>query len=201
MRQHLFAVTILVGGLLPASSAIAAEQDEGDLVVPQGMSFTIGGSFADYVREDARDTTMPGVGWEARYVFGTRSHLAGEAAYTAGVNGLDTLGVDENALLMSNGAEASLRANVLTEAIQPYVVAGVGWKHYQVVNTDTNTSDVADTDDALTVPVSVGVAYRYERVMADVRGMYRASFLDDFAPEGETGLDAYSVGLNFGFEF
>jgi hypothetical protein len=165
------------------------------------MTFTVGGTYSDFARTDAQDFTTPGAGWEARYVFGTRTHLAGEAAYAAALNGLDTLGVEDNALLMANGAEASLRANMLTGELQPYLAAGFGWRHYEVVNTDTNTSDVANADDGVVVPMAVGLSYRYERAVADVRAMYRPAFLDDIVAQDNTALDTFSAGVNLGFEF
>jgi opacity protein-like surface antigen len=175
--------------------------DEPDLVTDYGMAVTVGGAYSNYVRKAAQDFTQPGGGWEARYVVGTRSHIAGEAAYTATLNGLDTLGVEKNAMLLGNGAEALLRANMFTDDWQPYLVAGVGWRHYNVANTQTNTSDVAENADAMTLPIIAGVSYRYQKVMADLRATYRPSFFDDIAASDDVTLDSASVGLNVGFEF
>lgn len=199
MRLQITTCVLAIGALSLASTAFA--DDSEDLLTPYGMSFTVGGSFSDFVRPAVNDFTEPGGGWEARYVIGTRKHIAGEAAYTASLNGLEALGMDENALLLGNGGEVALRANITTSALQPYVIAGVGWRHYDVTNTDKNTSDVADTDDAMTIPVNVGISYRYERFVSDLRATYRPSFFDDISATSNIPLDSASVGLNVGFEF
>ena len=174
-----------------------------DLVTPIGMGLSVGGGVAEYLGE-ADVFTDPGGTWEARYLVGTRTIIGGELAYLGTANSLQTLGVDDNAVLMSNGAEGALRVNFLTDAWQPYVLGGVGWKHFNVVNTDTNTSDIRDSDDALTVPLGAGIAYRYSNVFADLRGMYRPAFLADITRgqgNDDTGLDTIGGSLNVGFEF
>lgn len=168
-----------------------------------GIGFMVGGGVNDYVN-DFDESTDVGGNWEARAVLGTRSIVAGELAYHGTANDIDTLGLDDSAVLMSNGAEGALRINFLTEAVQPYVLGGVGWKHFNVVNTDTNTSNIADSDDALTVPVGAGIAYKMNNIYADLRGMYRPAFLADMVDDGideDTNLDTINGSLNVGFEF
>ena len=201
MKRHLVPFAALLGGWLLATPAIAMPLDEDELVEPYGMAFTVGGSFSDFVREHAQNFTQPGGGWEARYTVGTRTYLAGEAAYTASANQLDTLGLAQDAVLLGNGVEASLRANLTTTQVQPYLLAGIGWRHYEVTNTNRNTSDVAGDDDAMTLPVTAGVAYKYERFIGDLRANYRPSFFDDILAGDDVALDSASVGMNLGFEF
>lgn len=207
MKRRTIQLIALAGALasgLPAAAQESGQPAEGEpanMLTPFGMAFTVGGGVSDFVRDQIRDFTQTGGGWEARYVLGTRTHLGAEAAYTASLNGLDTLGVDDNAMLMSNGGEAMLRANILTGAWQPYLLAGVGWRHYNVVNTDTNTSDVSETDDAMTIPMAVGVSYRYSRIVGDLRAAYRPSFFDDISAVAAQPLDSAALSLNIGFEF
>jgi hypothetical protein len=206
MKRELLALSLLIIGLLAAGPAFAQEEEdtgpETRPDVPRGMGFIVGGGFSDFVNENARDFTGAGGGFDARYVLGTRSHIAGEAAYIGTLNTLDTLGVDEDALLLSNGLEGALRVNLSTMAWQPYVTAGIGWKRYNVTNTDTNTSDLSGTDDAMIVPIGVGLSYRVSRVIADVRGSYKPSFFDEIsATDTAARLDTISATLNIGFEF
>lgn len=172
------------------------------LLTPVGMGLSVGGGVTDYLGE-AGDFTTPGGNWEARYILGTRTVIGGELAYLGTANGLNTLGVEDNAVLMSNGGEGALRVNFRTEELQPYVLGGLGWKHFNVVNTDVNTSDIRDSDDALTVPLGLGFAYRYNNAFADLRGMYRPAFLADITTSGsdDTNLDTLTGSLNVGFEF
>ena len=179
------------------------DDSEPALVTPIGMGLSLGGGVTDYVGE-ADDFTSPGGNWEARYILGTRTVIGGELAYLGTANGLNTLGVEDNAVLMSNGGEGALRVNFLTDELQPYVLGGIGWKHFNVVNMDVNTSDIRDSDDAMTVPLGVGFAYRYSNVFADLRGMYRPAFLADITTSGgedDTNLDTLTGSLNLGFEF
>jgi hypothetical protein len=203
MKRHLITLCLLASGLLVADAASAQQEDsQAGLLTPQGMGLSIGGAFSDFVQTGVRDFTTPGGGIEARYVFGTRSYIAGEAAYIGTLNGLNPLGVDDNALLMSNGVEGAVRVNFLTGEWQPYALAGLGWKHYNVVNTDTNTSDVRDEDDAMTIPVGLGIAYRYRNLFADLRGMFKPSVFDDIVvTDDDSRLDTASASLNVGFEF
>jgi hypothetical protein len=203
MKRRLINLAALVAGLFLPTAAFAQALDESELVTPVGMAFTVGGAYSNFTDNEARDFTQPGGGWEARYVIGTRTVLGAEAAYTASANPVDALGVDDGAVLLGNGAEASVRANLTTDtAAQPFVLAGLGWRHYNIVNTDTNTSDIADADDAMTIPLTAGVAYRYDRFLGDIRAMYRPSLFDDIiAGDREASLDSASVNLNVGFEF
>lgn len=233
MKNFGYLVSITTGLMLAASPALAEDYGEADdqpayqselgdagfddpgeydyemddrpnLVTPMGMGFSIGGGLNDFTSNAARDFTDPGGGWEARYIIGTRSYLGGEVAYIGTANNINALGVSNDAVLLSNGAEGALRLNFTTTAFQPYVLGGVGWKHYNVVNTPTNTSDIRDSDDALVVPVGVGFAYRYQNVFADLRGNYKPVFLMDITQTGgddDTTMHGYGANLNVGFEF
>jgi len=174
-------------------------------LTPFGMGLTVGGGVVGFTNSNMRDNLHTGGGWEARATFGTKTPLVLEAAYVGTANRLDTFGVDDNAALVSNGAEANLRLNLTTTAIKPYLVAGAGWKHYAVSNTDVNTSSLEDSDNVLEVPLGVGIGYSFNGFIADVRGTYRPAFDDDLIRSDigndDTGLDTWKVGANIGFEF
>ena len=70
--------------------------------------------------------------------------------------GIDALGLQSNAMLMSNGVEGALRVNVpvvmrRAQLLEPFGFVGVGWsalsgdEHQHV-----NTSDLARDDDVMT---------------------------------------------------
>jgi len=174
-----------------------------NLVTPMGMGFAAGGGVNGYLGE-ADDFTGAGGNWEARLIVGTRTVFGGELAYHGTANSLNTLGVDADAVLVSNGAEGAVRLNILTDEIQPYILGGVGWKHFNVANTEANTSDIRNDDDALTIPLGAGLAYRVNNIYVDARGMYRPAFLADITRDGDTDdtdLSTLSGSLNIGFEF
>ena len=71
--------------------------------------------------------------------------------------------------------------------------------------TGTNFSDVRDSNDALEVPLGIGVAGYYEGLMLDVRGEYRFGWADHplaIEPDGGTALaDRWGVTGNLGYAF
>ena len=71
---------------------------------------------------------------------------------------------------------------------------------------DTRTADVNDADDVLTIPVGLGVGYRLDRLIADLRGTYRPAFdenlvLEQGSTKDHRDMDAWQVTLHAGFEF
>jgi hypothetical protein len=152
-----------------------------------------------------RDFATVGGAWDARVVYGTRTLVAIEAAYTGGAVGVDALGLDDNAALISTGAEVLARVNFLQKEWQPYVVAGLGWRHYSIVNTDRNTSSVGEDEDLGEIPMGAGVSYRYQGLVVDGRALFRAAFNDDMIRSTESGSEAnlhnWQAQVTAGYEF
>jgi hypothetical protein len=170
-----------------------------------GASMSVGGGVVGFVDNAMRDFANVGGAWDARLVFGTRTNVAVEAAYTGGAVGIDALGLDSNAALISTGAEVLGRVNLLTHEWQPYAVAGVGWRHYSIVNTDRNTSSVQDAEDLGEIPLGAGLAYRYQGLVVDGRGLFRVAFNDDMIDRSATtekaNLHTWQAQLTAGYEF
>jgi opacity protein-like surface antigen len=166
------------------------------------MSATVGGGIQGFTDEDMRDFAgdLGGV-WEARFAVGTRMPITFEGAYQGVGQNVDALGLDEDAILVGTGLEANARVNLMDSAFQPYLMAGVGWKHYELTRVDTNTSAVADDDDLLEVPLSAGLAYTVERVILDARGTFRPAFGEDLIGTGDVSLNTWSATVRAGFEF
>lgn len=170
-----------------------------------GACISVGGGFLGFADKDMRDFASLGGGWDARFVLGTRRSYAVEAAYTGGANRLDALGLDDNATLLSTGFEVLARANFADAAWQPYVVVGLGWRHYSIVNSDTNTSSVGEGEDIGEVPLGGGMAYRRKGFVIDARALFRAAFNDELV-EGRVGreearLHSWQTQLTAGYEF
>ena len=92
--------------------------------------------------------------------------------------------------------------------IQPFLFAGAGWQHYDVVGEDFNTSSVADQDDIFQLPVGAGVAFKYQGLMLDARVTYRETWDNDLMTQPSADSDDGQVELNqwlgsarVGFEF
>ncbi|HET6611737.1 MAG TPA: hypothetical protein VFG83_07105 [Kofleriaceae bacterium] len=185
-------------------------EEEPNLLTPFGMSLSVGGGIQNFVEENLRDVTDLAGMWEARLVVGTRLPVALEAEYVGSAQSLDALGVDSDAVLISNGLGGDLRFNFAWQNLSPYVFGGATWRHYYIADTDFNTSAIDDADDVFEIPLGVGLAYRVDRAIFDVRGTYRIAFDEELinppGPELETAdfddsLDTWGVSLRVGFEF
>ena len=171
------------------------------LLVPGGMSATLGGGIRGFT-EDAGQETVDSFGvWEGRIVLGTRRTLGLEAGYSGAIGDIDTLGLDQNARLLSNAVEGALRLHLLAGMWQPYLLAGAGWQRYTITSEDSNTSSLADEDDMAVFPLGVGLAMRYEGLLVDARGVYRPTYGADLIPEAGSDLSTWTAALSAGAEF
>ena len=174
-----------------------------------GFSLSAGAGVAGFTSDSLRSTTSDGGLWDVRATLGTRQRIAIEAAYVGSAQSIDALGLDDSAVLLSNGVQGNLRLNLIANLdVQPFVFAGAAWRRYSITNTDANTSDISDEDDVLEIPVGVGIAYRYRGLVLDARGEYRPSFDEDLMQSRNTTdtqdratMDRYGVQANIGFEF
>jgi hypothetical protein len=121
---------------------------------------------------------------------------------------ISALGINDNALIVGQGAEAALRINLTRMAVQPYLFGGVGWTRYQLRRTAENTSSLRGTDDILTAPFGAGLAVRVAAgLLLDLRATGRAAFYDDlmdgaYANTGEDArLHSWNLGGRLGWEF
>jgi hypothetical protein len=203
-------VAVVAVSLLWMSAPASADEFEDEPNKPTiytgyGTSLTVGGGVVGFTDGDMRDFATVGGAWDARVVYGTRQYIAAEAAYTGGAVPVDALGLDDNASLVSTGLEVLGRVNLMKSDWQPYLMAGIGWRHYSVVNTDQNTSSVGDSEDVGEIPMGAGVAYRYRGLVLDARGLFRAAFADEMIASNAGGGDAklhnwqgqMTVGLEF----
>jgi hypothetical protein len=173
-----------------------------------GLAVSLGGGVGQFTDSALRDRTGVNGEYEARVLFGTRSPIAVEAAYVGTAGSIDAPGLDENAVLISNGIEGLVRLNLGNRLVQPFIVGGASWVRYSIVNASVNTSDVRDRDDVFAVPVGAGLATYVgdSGFMADVRFMYRFAFGDDLvksiAPGShDAGLASWNVSLRLGYAF
>lgn len=189
----------------PVAEPVPADSGVPPLITPLGMAVSVGGGIIGFLDDDAREVTDTGGSWEARFIIGTRKMLAAEVAYTGAGHWLEALGLSRNALLISTGIEGLARFNILTNQWQPYLVAGIGWRRYDVTNSGFNNSAVSDSDDLLEIPFGGGVAFRSRGVILDMRLLFRAaadSDLIDATQTGEEGeLHTWETSLKVGWEF
>ena len=176
-------------------------------VAPTGFGLQLGGGVTGFSRQGARDRFGTGGYWDVRATLGTDSFIGAELAYVGSARDINATGVTGNAALLGNGAEAVARANLPLSAgalrVTPFLFGGVGWTYYNIVNSDSNTSNIKDHANALTIPFGAGVGLSYAHLLVDARFTYRAVFDDKLVPT--TGSDSqdlqnWSGGLTIGYE-
>jgi hypothetical protein len=181
-----------------------------------GTSVQIGGGVFGFSDPDTVDFMDPGGSWTARLVFGTRLPLAVEAAYIGTANNISALGLDANAILLSNGVEGAVRWNIMSTIfrksidpgyghIDPYIFGGIAYRRYSLVNDDFNTSSINENDNVGEVPFGGGLAWMMGGFALDVRGEYRVAFSDHdlFGDVGSEGheLNTWNASARLGWEF
>jgi len=170
-----------------------------------GAGLLLGGGVQDFARSNARGVTNTGGFWSARLVAGTREFIGLEGAYIGSAQGINALGLDSNAVLVSNGVEGVVRLNapIVRSALllEPFIFGGAGWSRFHVARSSVNTSDIASDDDVLAIPYGAGMTLAYRGLMADARFTYRSTFYNDLLRTTGGNLDNWSAGAQLGFEF
>lgn len=190
------------GDWLPAAVfPLGANTSEADLSTPYGMSVGAGAGARGFVDDDVNDAIDTAGAWNARFLFGSRKIIGLEAAYLGSAGTLDALGLDSDARLLGTGVEGALRLHFLPGMWQPYVMAGAGWSHYRVTNEDYNTSSIGDSDDMASFPMGAGLAFHYDRLVLDLRGVYRPTAGAEMIPSAGNNLDSWAADFSGGFEF
>ena len=185
----------------PRPAAVRITTD--DTLEKYGIALSLGGGVEDFASETADSATRIGGGWNVRATIGTRTPLGLEVGYIGSAQEINALGVDNDALLISNGLDAKARVNLTDWNVQPFGFAGVGWRHYQLTDEGVNTSAIANSDDVLEVPMGVGIAYKYRGMLLDARGEFRYSAAEDLidAADPNADLHRWGVNANLGYAF
>jgi hypothetical protein len=176
-----------------------------------GAMLSVGGGVTNFTEDGPQAVTNPGAAWNVRATLGSRSLIGLEAAYTGSLQDLEALGLDNSAMLASNGVEGDLRINAPVTIgdglISPYGFGGLGYKRYSLAfENDSTSSQISDHDDVMVVPFGVGLAAGIAGVTLDTRATYRQTFFTELVGDSQssfdsTALNAWEVGAGLGFEF
>ncbi|HEY5949142.1 MAG TPA: hypothetical protein VIV40_26800 [Kofleriaceae bacterium] len=164
----------------------------------------LGGGVEGFTHE--RDTgTDPGGGWNVRAVLGTKTMFGLEGSYIGSAQRIDAIGLDNNAVLVGNGAQGALRFNATPQYdIGVLLIGGLAWRHYNLANESFNTSDVQNNDNVLEFPIGAGLQYDYFGMLLDARVEYRFTNYGDMmgpAASSGSGMDRWGVQANAGYRF
>ena len=175
---------------------------------PFGFALLVGGGYQDFTNGNAKALTSPGGGWDVRLVAGAKSYIGVEVAYVGTAANVQSLGLNNNSTLISNGLEAALRLNLPIirgySLIEPFAFGGAGWSSYRVTNNTPAFTDFSTvSDNVLTVPVGGGLAFAYKAFMLDARGSWVPTFRNNLllTNTGNNNLNHWGVGGNVGVVF
>lgn len=199
----------------PSTTVIVdTEEEDYDIYERYGITVSAGGGISGFTNDVMRDATGLAGDWGLRLTFGTRSPLAIEAAYIGSAQNIDALGLDDDAILVGNGAQAALRLNATFDLpVQPFIFGGAAWRRYDLTNEDFNTSDVANSDDVLEFPIGAGIAGKWNGLTLDVRGEFRPTIDNDLIPtfdfdddedfgnDNFAAMHRWGVNATIGYEF
>jgi hypothetical protein len=178
-----------------------------------GVGMMFGGGITDFASPTVRDMTGTGGAWDVRLIFGQREVLALETAYVGSAHYISALGLDNDAMLVSNGAEGTLRLNIPVidhgSIIEPFGFVGLGWSRYELTQTTYNRSNLSTAENVMEVPYGAGLTMGSDGFLVDIRFTYRATYYDQLmrtptssgATGGDNRLNSWSLGAHIGFEF
>lgn len=176
-----------------------------------GTMLTVGAAATNFTEDGPQAVTNPGMAWDVRATLGSRSLVGIEGAYVGSLQDVEAPGLDNSAMLASNGVEGALRINAPVTIgdglISPYGFGGIGYKRYQMAwDNGTTSGDIAQHDDTLTVPVGIGLSAGLMGVTLDARATYRQTFMTELVGDSQSSwddssLNHWQLGGGLGFEF
>jgi len=170
-----------------------------------GVSVKVGGGIEGYTG-DLDLLSDPGPTWGVSVAARPSSILSVEVAYSGATAeaddrfaGLGTDGLTDGPDIVRNGGQAALILGTRT-AIQPYVLAGLGFDYYSVRGEGVTQYD---SDASGSIPMGAGIRSNAGRFTADLRMTYSALFSDTFAGQVNTGFTdgRYAGTLHVGGNF
>src|SRR4051794_5979540 len=189
----------------PGQEGVHARGYEPQPLSGMGLALSAGGGVAGFFNSGARDAANDGFTWDVRLTLGTRIPVGLDLAYLGSVQELTVAGLDSDALLIGNGAEAALRVQLPSGLFRPYLTGGIGWTHYSIHDSNL-TAGLPRGDTIGTVPIGVGLAIgKPNSITFDLRAVGRIAFADDlFDPLARTGgsssLNSWGVTARLGGE-
>jgi hypothetical protein len=178
------------------------DEDKHDM---RGLQLMVGGGVEGYTGALAPEVQV-GPSYGVTAALKPTKVLGIELGYSGAVNevrGGDVNGAD----IVRNGGHALLTLGLGASPVQPYLMGGVGFSHYDARTTDARFSD----DTSGNIPLGAGLRTHIGNFTADLRANYNVLFDQDFAAglgvRDIAGIDAarsagrYDGMLNIGTTF
>lgn len=177
-----------------------------------GVSVVASGGVMGFTNEVLRDVTANPVNglWSLRATIGSRAPIGVDVAYVGTSVSLDSLAGSSSGTLIGTTLEGAIRFNGWPNYDwNPYAFAGVGWQRYDASGTtfDRVIDGISDSDNSITFPLGVGVAYRHPSgLVLDLRGTFRFNtnsglVLESLESSDTVPLHTWEASAGVGFEF
>ena len=148
---------------------------------------SLGIGLVEFAGEEADSVTDIGASYDVRVLYAPHTLLDLEAAYIGTSQNITTLGLESDAKLRSNGVEALakfdlgqyLSADLGALRFAPFVFAGFAYQRFNLSNEGVNTSDVADSDNVIAIPLGAGVGATWRNILGEARFTWRSTFDED----------------------
>lgn len=197
---------------LHAGAAHAQRYAEGEgptdptqpLYTTYGVGVTLGGGVENFTSTTANDVTDLAGSWAVRVELGSHLSTAFEAGYVGTAQTIQGFVGTQDTTLIGTTVEGAFKFNVPTgTAFRPFGFAGLGWRRYDLRNSDFAVSNVGfrDSDDLMVIPLGAGIRYEYRGISADARFTFRPSIGNDLITEpgsDSTALHTWAVGASIG---
>ncbi len=149
-----------------------------------GVSVLVGGGATGFTEKDMRNITSNVGGlWDVRLTIGSHVPLGIDVSYVGSAIGINNLPTGDTGTLIGTAVEGALRWNVLPHAMwTPYVFGGVGWQRYDVTGLSAASRasiGMSKNDNLLEFPMGLGLSYRMNGFLIDVRGVFRYTMDND----------------------
>ena len=165
----------------------------------RGVSVVVGGGVEGYTG-DLAPQINPGPTWGARVAIRPTKVLGLELGYSGAANNIDnsrgefTSGAVGGPDIVRNGGEAAVTVGLAAAAVQPYLLGGVGYSHYNV----RAPGEGFRSDNTGNIPVGAGLRTQVGAFTADARFGYSILFNNEFAqnvaPRDVAGINSTSGG-------
>jgi len=186
------------------------DESRGHLETRNGVALSLGVGAMNYTSGTARElmTSDLGAYAELRAVYGTRTRLAVEAAFTRTQHRVSSdRPHDYPQFLFGHAFEGLVRVNHnLHEGrlfFSAFAVAGLGWTDFTPPDDRDPTSPNETYDRAGIAPLGVGLATSFGTLYGEARLMYRPAFAIDklgFRNISTPRMDAWFAGVAIGVE-
>lgn len=167
-----------------------------------GIAVALGGGPEGFASPDNTGTHTGG-GWAVRATMGTKSLFGFEASYFGSAQSIDALGLSNNAILVGNGLQGSLRVNLTSQYdVGVFLLGGLAWRRYDLTNTNTSSADVLSSDDVMEIPIGAGLQYVYRGLLLDARADYRfTQYGNMMVTASNSDMNRWGVQGNIGYQF